>query len=91
VLDRTKNAMDNVNSVTENTQPNAVESTEKSEILTEKCSAMKAEIKDEALEIFAGHRDHVSKPKTLTEACAVMKEESKDEAKRLVPDLSNHH
>jgi hypothetical protein len=91
VLNCTENAMDNVNSVTRSTQPNAVESTEKSEILTEKCSAMKEEIKDEAQQIFEGHRGNVSKPKTLTEACATMKEESKDEAKRLVPDLGNQH
>jgi hypothetical protein len=83
--------MDNGNSVTKNTQPNAVESTEKSEILTEKCSAMKAEIKDESQQIFEGHQGIVNKPKTLTEICATMKEEIKDEAKRLVPDLGNQH
>jgi hypothetical protein len=83
--------MDNVNSVTENTQPNMVESTEKSEISSEKCSVMKEEIKDEAQQIFEGHRGSVNKPKTLTEICATMKEEIKDEAKRLVPDLGNHH
>jgi hypothetical protein len=71
--------MDNVNFMTENAQPNAVESTEKSEILTEKCSEMKAEIKGD-----------VSKPKTLTEACNTMKAEIKDEAKRLVPDRGKH-
>jgi hypothetical protein len=78
--------MDNENSVTKNPQPIEVESAEKSEILTEKCS----EMKDEAQQILAGHRGTVSKPKTLTEACSAMKEESKDEAKRLVPDLGNH-
>ncbi len=83
--------MDNENSVTKNPQPIAVESTEKSEILTEKCSEMKAEIKDEAQQIFEGHQGSVNKPKTLTEICATMKEEIKDEAKRLVPDLGNHH
>lgn len=83
--------MDNGNSATETIQPSTAESTEKSEILAEKCSEMKAEIKNEALEIFAGHRDQISKPKTLTEACAVMKEEIKDEAKRLVPDRGNQH
>jgi hypothetical protein len=83
--------MDNRNSATENTQPIAAESAEKSEILTEKCSVMKKEIKDEAQQIFEGHRDSVNKPKTLTEICATMKEEIKDEAKRLVPDLGNQH
>jgi hypothetical protein len=83
--------MDSGNSVMKNTQPNAVESTEKSDILTEKCSEMKEEIKDEAQQIFEGHRGNVSKPKTLTEACSAMKEEIKDEAKRLVPDRGNHH
>jgi hypothetical protein len=91
VLDRTKNAMDNGNPITGNTQSNAAKSTEKSEILTEKCSVMKAEIKDEAQQIFEGHRGNISKPKTLTEVCATMKAESNDEAKRLVPDLGNHH
>jgi hypothetical protein len=83
--------MDNRNFVTKNTQPNMVESTEKSDILTEKCSAMKAEIEDEAQQIFEGHQGNVSKPKTLTEACTMMKAESKDEAKRLVPDRGNQH
>jgi hypothetical protein len=83
--------MGNENSVTENTQPNAVESAEKSEILTEKCSATKEDIKDETQQISEGHRGSVNKPKTLTEICATMKEEIKDEAKRLVPDLGNHH
>jgi hypothetical protein len=83
--------MDNGNSVTEKTQPCSVESTEKSDILTEKCSAMKEEIKDEAQQIFEGHRGNVSKPKTLTEACTTMKEEIKDEAKRLVPDPDTTH
>ncbi|WP_310427397.1 hypothetical protein [Chamaesiphon sp. VAR_48_metabat_135_sub] len=83
--------MDNGNSVTEKTQPNTVESTEQSDILTEKCSAMKEEIKDEAQQIFEGHRGNVSKPKTLTEACTTMKEEIKDEAKRLVPDPDTTH
>lgn len=83
--------MDNVNSVTEKTQSNTVESTKQSEILAEKCSAMKAEIKDEAQQIFGGHRGNLSKPKTLTEACATMKEESNDEAKRLVPDPDINH
>jgi hypothetical protein len=78
--------MDNGNSETEKTQSNAVESTERSEILTEKCSVMKEEIKDEAQQIFGGNGGNPSKPKTLTEACASMKEESNAEAKRLVPD-----
>ena len=82
--------MDNGNSVTKNTQPNAVESTDKSETFTEKCSEMKAEIKDEAQQVSEGDRGIVNKPKTLTEICATMKEEIKDEAKRLVPDLGNH-
>ncbi len=82
--------MDNVNSMTENTQPNAVESTEKSETLAEKCSEMKAEIKDQAVQIIGGDRGNFSKPKTLTEICNTMKVEIKDEAKRLVPDLGNH-
>jgi hypothetical protein len=83
--------MSNENSVTEKIRPDAVESAEKSEILTETCLEMKKEIKDEALEIFAGHRANVSKPKTLTEACTAMKEEIKDEAKRLVPDPGHNH
>jgi hypothetical protein len=82
--------MDNENSVTKN-QPTAVESTEKSETLTEKCSEMKEEINDAAQQILAGHQGIVNKPKTLTEICATMKEEIKDEAKRLVPDLGDRH
>jgi hypothetical protein len=83
--------MNNGNSATEKMQPSVAESAEKSEVLTEACATMKAEIKDEAQHIFAGDRGNVSKPKTLTEACATMKAESKDEAKRLVPDLGNQH
>jgi hypothetical protein len=83
--------MDNENSAAEKMQPNAVESPEKSVILPEKYLTMKTEIKDEALKIFAGHRDNISKPKTLTDACATMKEESKNEAKRLIPNPGDRH
>lgn len=86
MLDRTTNAMDNANSATENTQPNAVDSTEKSDSLTEKCSVMKEQIKDEAQQIFGDRGGNPSKPKTLTEACASMKAESNAEAKLLIPD-----
>jgi hypothetical protein len=82
--------METKNSVTKNTQPNVVESTEKSDILPEKCSEMKEGIKDEAQQIIGGQSGTVSKPKTLTEACNTMKAEIKDEAKRLVPDRGNH-
>ncbi|MCY7368186.1 MAG: hypothetical protein LH474_08535 [Chamaesiphon sp.] len=76
--------------MTENTQSNAVESTQKSDILPEKCSQMKTDIQDEAQQMIQGQPGDVSKPKTLTEACNTMKVEIKDEAKRLVPDLGNH-
>ncbi len=83
--------MDNENYPMSNTQPTMVESTEKSEILTEKCSTMKAEIKDEAQKIFEGRRGNISKSKTLTEACTMMKAESENEAKLLIPDTGNKH
>jgi hypothetical protein len=82
--------MDNVNSVTEKTQ-HAVESTEKSQTLTETCSAMKEEIQDETQQFFAGHGDKVSKPQTLTAVCSTMKEEIQDEAQRLFPNPDTAH
>ena len=78
--------MDNATSVTEKTQPIAVESTEKSKTLTEACSTMKDEIKDKAQEIFVERRDNMGKPQTLTDACSTMKNEIKDEAQRIFPD-----
>jgi hypothetical protein len=83
--------MDNENSMTENTQSHALESAKKPEILTETYSAMKAEIKDEAQQLLAGHQGNVSKRTTLTETCSTMKAEIKAEAKRLVPDLGDRH
>jgi poly-beta-hydroxyalkanoate depolymerase len=76
--------MNNGNFETEKTQPNVIESTEQSEISTEKCSVMKEEIKDEAQQTFEGQEGNVNKPKTLTEICATMKEEIKDEAQQIV-------
>ncbi len=87
----TENTMENENSATAKMEPNATQSAEKSEIVTETYATVKAEIKDEAQQIFEGHQGSVNKPKTLTEICATMKEEIKDEAKRLVPDLGNQH
>lgn len=83
--------MDSENSTMRSTQPDMVESTAKSDILTDKCSTMKAEIKDEAQKIFEARHGDVSKAKTLTEACTMMKAESEDEAKRLIPDPGNKH
>jgi hypothetical protein len=74
--------MDNENSATAKVQPNATQSAEKSETLTEACTT----IEDESQKIFAARQDNIGKPKTLTEACLAMKEESIDEAKRLVPN-----
>jgi hypothetical protein len=83
--------MNNENSATAKMPQSVAQSAEKSEILAETYSKLKAEIKDEAQHIFGDHRGSSSKTKTLTEACATMKEEIKDEAKRLVPDLGNQH
>ncbi len=83
--------MNNENSATAKMPLSIAESAEKSEILTEACTTMKAEIEDEAQRIFGGHRGNFSKPKTMSEVCATMKEEIKDEAKRLVPDLGDRH
>jgi hypothetical protein len=85
----TENTMDNENYSTEKMQPIVDESGEKSEILTDACTTMKAEIKDEAQHFFADRQGNIGKPQTLTEVCTTMKAEIKDEAKRLVPDLGN--
>jgi hypothetical protein len=78
--------MDNVKSVTEKTQPNSVESTQKYETLAEACSVMKEEIQAEAERLCASHQDNASKPQTLTAVCSTMKEEIQAEAQRLFPD-----
>jgi hypothetical protein len=83
--------MDNVNSVTEKTQPNPVESTEKSEALTEACSVMKEEIRAEAERLCASHQDNASKPQTLAAVCSTMKAEIQTEAHRLFPDPDTKH
>jgi hypothetical protein len=86
-----KNTMDNLKSVTEKTQPNAVESTEKPEMLTAVCSTMKEEIQAEAHRLFPDLQDNATKPQTLTEVCSTMKAEIQTEAHRLFPDPDTKH
>jgi hypothetical protein len=63
--------------------PATTQSTEKSEIFTATCSAMKEENISEGQRIIASS-DTMGKPQTMTAACEVMKEEIKDEARRIV-------
>jgi hypothetical protein len=75
--------MENVKSIPEKTQTVAAESTEKSDIFTAACSAMKEENVSEGQRIVVSP-ETMGKPQTVTAACEIMKDQIKDEARRML-------
>jgi hypothetical protein len=75
--------MKNVNSISENAPAIVVESTEKSQVFTAACSAMKQENAHDGQRMVASS-EAMGKPQTFSAACEGMKAQIKDEAQRIV-------
>jgi hypothetical protein len=75
--------MENVKSIPAGTQIITVKSTEKSQVFTEICSAMKDANACEGQRIVAS-AETMGKPQTVAAACEVMKNEIKAEAQQIL-------
>jgi hypothetical protein len=72
-------------STTEHNDSQPIESNTQAQSITDACSTMKDEIKDESERMVADSQSK-GKPKSLTDACSDMKDAMVVEAERLVPN-----